>query len=160
MRKTLIPIGNSFGLVIDRPILELLKMTRDTVLELTTDGRRLIIEPAEPSPARPATAPLVAKETEAAALDYGDPSVSATIVDTLVDRFHMDNERFGKLHHARNYDNTFKRHLDYCAAHTGRFQTGGTNERTARRLDECLRALQAGHPWEAAIEIASKQHPR
>lgn len=45
MRKNLSAIGNSLGLVIEKPILELLNITRDTVLEVTTDGTRLIIEP-------------------------------------------------------------------------------------------------------------------
>lgn len=45
MRKNLSAIGNSLGLVIEKPILELLKITRDTELEVTTDGTRLIIEP-------------------------------------------------------------------------------------------------------------------
>jgi len=45
MRKNLSAIGNSLGLVIEKPILELLNITRDTELEVTTDGRRLIVEP-------------------------------------------------------------------------------------------------------------------
>ena len=45
MRKKLSAIGNSFGLVIEKPILELLSIDRDTELEMTTDGERLIIEP-------------------------------------------------------------------------------------------------------------------
>lgn len=45
MRKTLSAIGNSLGLVIEKPILELLNITRDTELEVTTDGTRLIVEP-------------------------------------------------------------------------------------------------------------------
>ena len=45
MRKSLSAIGNSLGLVIEKPILELLGITRDTELEITTDGTRLIIEP-------------------------------------------------------------------------------------------------------------------
>lgn len=45
MRKNLSAIGNSLGLVIEKPILELLGITRDTELEVTTDGTRLIIEP-------------------------------------------------------------------------------------------------------------------
>lgn len=45
MRKNLSTIGNSLGLVIEKPILELLNITRDTELEVTTDGTRLIIEP-------------------------------------------------------------------------------------------------------------------
>ena len=45
MRKKLSAVGNSFGLVIEKPILELLSIDRDTELEMTTDGERLIIEP-------------------------------------------------------------------------------------------------------------------
>jgi antitoxin component of MazEF toxin-antitoxin module len=45
MKKTLTTIGNSLGLVIEKPILELLNITKDTPLEMTTDGNRLIIEP-------------------------------------------------------------------------------------------------------------------
>jgi antitoxin component of MazEF toxin-antitoxin module len=45
MRKKLSTIGNSLGVVIEKPILELLNIDKDTELELTTDGSRLIIEP-------------------------------------------------------------------------------------------------------------------
>jgi antitoxin MazE len=45
MQKRLSAIGNSFGIVIEKPILELLDIDRETDLELTTDGERLIIEP-------------------------------------------------------------------------------------------------------------------
>jgi antitoxin component of MazEF toxin-antitoxin module len=43
MRKKLSAIGNSLGIVIEKPILELLDFTRDTELDMTTDGERLII---------------------------------------------------------------------------------------------------------------------
>jgi antitoxin component of MazEF toxin-antitoxin module len=36
---------NSLGIVIEKPILELLDITRDTELELRTDGERLIVTP-------------------------------------------------------------------------------------------------------------------
>ncbi len=45
MKKKLSAVGNSFGIVIEKPILELLKIDRETELEMTTDGSRLIIEP-------------------------------------------------------------------------------------------------------------------
>ena len=45
MRKKLSAIGNSLGIVIEKPILELLDIDRETELELRTDGERLIIEP-------------------------------------------------------------------------------------------------------------------
>jgi antitoxin component of MazEF toxin-antitoxin module len=45
MRKKLSAIGNSLGIVIEKPILELLDIDRETELEMHTDGDRLIIEP-------------------------------------------------------------------------------------------------------------------
>jgi len=45
MRKRLSAIGNSLGIVIEKPILELLQIDRETELEMRTDGDRLIIEP-------------------------------------------------------------------------------------------------------------------
>ena len=45
MKKKLSAIGNSLGIVIEKPILELLDISRNTELEMTTDGDRLIIEP-------------------------------------------------------------------------------------------------------------------
>lgn len=45
MRKNLTAIGNSLGIIIEKPILELLDITVDTELEVTADGTRLIVEP-------------------------------------------------------------------------------------------------------------------
>ena len=52
MVKKLTKHGNSLALVIDRPILELLKIDSETPLDLTTDGHRLIIAPAGQSERR------------------------------------------------------------------------------------------------------------
>lgn len=46
MVKKLTKHGNSFALVIDRPILELLKIDIDTPLDLSTDGRTITVTPA------------------------------------------------------------------------------------------------------------------
>jgi len=45
MTKTLIKHGNSLALVIDKPILEMLQISADTPLELTTDGDSILIVP-------------------------------------------------------------------------------------------------------------------
>ena len=45
MVKTLKQIGNSYGVIIEKPILELLHITPDTPLEISTDGRSLQIRP-------------------------------------------------------------------------------------------------------------------
>jgi antitoxin MazE len=47
MFKTLTAIGNSLGLIIEKPILDLLKIDRNTPLEVTTDGKGLYIRPVE-----------------------------------------------------------------------------------------------------------------
>ena len=48
MVKTLTKHGNSLALLIDKPILDLLKIDADTPLSISTDGRCLIIAPADP----------------------------------------------------------------------------------------------------------------
>jgi antitoxin component of MazEF toxin-antitoxin module len=45
MTKTLTRHGNSYALVIDKPILELLRATPDTPFEIVTDGRCLVLTP-------------------------------------------------------------------------------------------------------------------
>lgn len=48
MVKTLTRHGNSLAFVIDKPILDLLNIDADTPLSVTTDGRSLVISPADP----------------------------------------------------------------------------------------------------------------
>ena len=45
MTKRLSVVGNSLGLIIEKPILELLKIDRSTEFEMTTDGELLIFRP-------------------------------------------------------------------------------------------------------------------
>ena len=45
MVKLLTKHGNSYALIIDRPIMDLLKISPDTPLDITTDGSRLTIQP-------------------------------------------------------------------------------------------------------------------
>ena len=45
MIKRLTRHGNSLALVIERGVLDLLKITPDTPLEISTDGRTLIVSP-------------------------------------------------------------------------------------------------------------------
>ena len=52
MIKRLTKHGNSLALVIDRPILDLLKIDTETQLDISTDGHRLIVSPAEQSERR------------------------------------------------------------------------------------------------------------
>ena len=45
MTKTLTKHGNSYALIIDKPILDLLKIDPDTPLNVTTDGKCLLVSP-------------------------------------------------------------------------------------------------------------------
>lgn len=45
MVKTLTVHGNSAALIIDKPILEMLRITPKTPLQISTDGRSLIVSP-------------------------------------------------------------------------------------------------------------------
>lgn len=45
MVKTLTKHGNSLALVIDKPILEILNISDETPLNVTTDGTSLVISP-------------------------------------------------------------------------------------------------------------------
>lgn len=47
MIKKLVRHGNSWALVIDRPILDLLKMRPEDPLEIKTDGTTIIISPVK-----------------------------------------------------------------------------------------------------------------
>jgi antitoxin MazE len=45
MIKNLVKHGNSWAIVIDRPILDILKIDPESTLELTTDGKSILISP-------------------------------------------------------------------------------------------------------------------
>jgi antitoxin component of MazEF toxin-antitoxin module len=47
MTKKLIQHGNSAALVLDKALLDLLKVRMDTPLEVTTDGHNIIISPQD-----------------------------------------------------------------------------------------------------------------
>lgn len=52
MIKKLTKHGNSYALVIDRGIMDLLNISEKSALYVTTDGRSLIVSPADPKKAK------------------------------------------------------------------------------------------------------------
>ncbi len=67
MIKKLTAIGNSLGLIIERPILDILEIDKDTPLEIRTDGDSLIIKPQRTQRAarvRLATKRMIAAHSE------------------------------------------------------------------------------------------------
>lgn len=61
MIKKLTRHGNSLALVLDKPILDLLGITADTPLEVSTDGTGLHVSPARTEARRKKIAKLVAE---------------------------------------------------------------------------------------------------
>lgn len=49
MIKKMVQHGNSSALIIDKPIMELLHIDDDTLLEISTDGSNIIISPVHDS---------------------------------------------------------------------------------------------------------------
>lgn len=49
MQKTLTKHGNSYALVIEKPILELLRVSPDTPFEIMSDGQCLVLMPVRDS---------------------------------------------------------------------------------------------------------------
>ena len=54
MTKTLAKHGNSFAIVIDRPVMDLLDFDPEKPVEVTTDGKSLIVTPVKTGKPRPA----------------------------------------------------------------------------------------------------------
>ncbi len=61
MIKNLIKHGNSHALVIDKAVMELLKIESDTPLEVSTDGESLLIRPVRHAKTRRAVKSSLAK---------------------------------------------------------------------------------------------------
>jgi len=45
MTKSLVKHGNSYAVVLDKPILELIRATPETQFEIITDGQALVLQP-------------------------------------------------------------------------------------------------------------------
>lgn len=58
MVKKLVKHGNSLALILDKPILDLLRIDADTELSVTTDGKSLVVSPGDPARAEKIKAAL------------------------------------------------------------------------------------------------------
>jgi hypothetical protein len=139
MIKKLMVVGNSLALVIDKPTRRFLNIGRKTQVRVTTQDRRLIIEPI------PETPPPPPSERDV-----------VPVFNMLVDRYGMTQERFTRLHHRG------MRMFGYHAClRTGLASTTDDQERaTFRRLHACLTALQRRESWDDAITAALHAEPK
>ena len=109
--KKLTKHGNSLALAIDRPILELLNIDPDTLLDISTDGKQLIVAPAKQSARRKKfeAAQELAHERYAKAFQKLAQQAEKTVMEPLflsldeVLEMHEEQiERYGGAHGLRD----------------------------------------------------------
>jgi bifunctional DNA-binding transcriptional regulator/antitoxin component of YhaV-PrlF toxin-antitoxin module len=147
MQKKLSVVGNSLALVIDKPLRRMLGLRPDTRVELTTDGRRLVIEPL-------GTAPAGGGNVKRSPGAGGSPTLARVdavrTFQALMNRYGITAEQFRRLHHQGIRIGVYNGSLSLGLV-TG---TDPAEAATLRRLEECLRRLEAGASWEDAIVAA------
>lgn len=129
-------LGNSLALVIDKSIRAVLGITRNTVLEVSTDGRRIIV------------IPLASPEREWTPI--GD---AFEIMKELVNHYGMRVERFAKLHENERMWSF------WAKLHSGQ-ETNDDDKETMRRMHHCLGMLRLGAEWDEATREALRMFPQ
>jgi hypothetical protein len=139
VKKRLSTLGNSLALVIDKPLRDLLGIDRATVLSISTDGRRLIIDPIA------STAVL------------GPPASQLDAVSAAQALAGLDISRanFRRLHHQGM---SFAAYQGWLAC--GYADEADTAElATIQRIEACLRGRVGGGSWDEAVEAAIAAFP-
>lgn len=136
MQKTLTPLGNSLALVIEKPLRRLLGISQKTVLQISTDGRRIVVEPL-------AAAQVLAQRAEEGELL--DAKQTAFLFD---EKYCMTNEQFARLT-GQTRPHAFVLYLG---------KVGGKNpspemRENMARMAECLRYRQSGKNTDEAISM-------
>lgn len=138
MDKHLVRVGNSFGVIIERSICRLLGMTAGTELRITTDGRRIVIEPVD--------APAIQPDEQ---LDV------VRLVYTVTDS--MPFELHEQLHPALTGRRSCVTSVIWAKKVRDDPRPG--DELFVRRYQRCLDAKRAGASWEAAAATAVSEVP-
>ncbi len=132
MRKRLALVGNSLALVIDKSLRDVLGIGRDTILNVSTDGRRIVIEP---------TGDVHVSRVTATEVD------APRVFDTLVRRFNMSPAQFARLAAVPIRIMVYRGGL-------GIPRDEPTTDVTMKRLAACLEHLLAKATWDDAIRAS------
>jgi hypothetical protein len=141
VKKKLIPQGDGKAIVIDLPLLAIIGAESATELELTTDGRRLILS----VPSR-----------SSVGFDRNDPKVAVRLLEELARVYGFTSEEFKMLHHFGRKA-SMEQHIDYCKG-TARFRAE-TNAIVSDRLNHVLEHLRNGGSMATAIAEARRDFP-
>ncbi len=145
MQNPLIRSGNSLALVIDKPLRRMMALGPSRVVDVRTDGRRLIVEAVPEdkvsgcdsveAQTAPAVPPVVLME-------------AANVARQLVELHGMSEEELGRLYPACR---RISRYLAYADAAE---HAKPEEQRAMYRLHVCHGQLVAGRSWEEAMAIA------
>ena len=86
MIKKLTTIGHSLGIILDRPVLDLLNINRDTELTITTDGDALILRPVRPQDITLQPLPELRRDTRLSRVSRSVDHEQLTTMPTTVPR--------------------------------------------------------------------------
>ena len=86
MIKKLTTIGHSLGIILDRPVLDLLNINRDTELTVTTDGDALILRPVRPQDITSQSSPELRRRSRLSGVSRSVDHEQLTTMPTAVSR--------------------------------------------------------------------------
>ncbi|MBA3465588.1 MAG: hypothetical protein H0T46_36995 [Deltaproteobacteria bacterium] len=131
-------------MTIDKPILRLLGIGRNSRVKLTTDGRRLVVEPIRPLPDDPNASVSL---TQAEAVD------GVRVMLELTERYGMSAREFAAFSLRRKSPDSMSTALAYGSA-------GDKQDRlTMERARVCLRLRKQGQQWDEIIPAAIQEVP-
>ena len=157
MLKKLVNSGNSFALVVDKPLMRMLGIKPDTLLRVETDGRRIVIEPTKETAPPRASRKVEATTIEEHRSDVAVQLDARAVASHLIERLRMSKEQFLRLHHHRSCLSP--------ASWMGFFYTGDyarptkAERATMRRFEVCYRYLIGGVDLDTAIDAALQAVP-
>lgn len=150
MKKKLVAVGNSAALIIDKAIMRLIGIGPKTVLRVTTDGYRLILEPVTetPLPAGPSRPAGRRPAAELAQDAFG-------VFQELRNQWGMNDATFGVLGRLAPGKGSYRGWLMHGGAHIATEEELELME----RLELCLQLRKAGNTWEQTIADALRALP-
>ncbi len=176
MKKRLCMIGNSLAVIIDAPIRRMLNLGTRSVLRVTTDGRRIIIEPTgellEPSELRnPRRALRARSEAETSASKTGDGHDRYEEIDLyglgmdarsifleLADRRGMSPDRLQPMWHEPNP--RYTRIAAWLSDPNCAVNASEAELASILRLRRCRELLRAGASWDVALRDVLQAFPK
>lgn len=144
MRKKLIRVGNSLALVIDIPLREMIGFAPSREVELSLEGRRIIIEPVEEADASCCSRKATIEMIRSARAD----------LSRLIEHYGMQDAQLQRV------VTGYRRRFGFLGWLSSDLREISVAElANIRRINACVKQLDGGADWDAAIEAALRSEP-